>query len=76
MGPKGEPYTKTNWSTDCRPKDELQIQITDPSSRQTGRYKITNSNRLKENLKEKERLVAGARWAPDTMAEWPTDCRS
>jgi hypothetical protein len=40
--------------------------ITDPSSRQRGRYEITNCNCLKENLKEKEKFVAGPRWAPDT----------
>jgi hypothetical protein len=27
MGPKGEPDTKTNWSTDCRPQDDLQFQL-------------------------------------------------
>jgi hypothetical protein len=27
MGPKGEPDTKTNWSTDCRPQDELQLHF-------------------------------------------------
>jgi hypothetical protein len=26
MGPKEEPDTETNWSTDCRPQDELQLQ--------------------------------------------------
>jgi hypothetical protein len=26
MGPKGEPDTKANWSTGCRPQDELQLQ--------------------------------------------------
>jgi hypothetical protein len=26
MGPKGEPGTKMNWSTDCRPQDKLQQQ--------------------------------------------------
>jgi hypothetical protein len=31
--------------------------MTDPSSHQRGRYKITNRNYLKENLKEKEKLV-------------------
>jgi hypothetical protein len=41
-----------------------------------GRFKITNSNCLKENLEEKEKLVAGPRWAPDTMSDWLTDCRS
>jgi hypothetical protein len=27
MGPKGDPDTKTNWSTDCRPQDEHQLQL-------------------------------------------------
>jgi hypothetical protein len=31
---------------------------------------------LKENLKEKEKLVACSRWAPDTKTNWPTDRRS
>jgi hypothetical protein len=31
---------------------------------------------LSEKLKEKEKLVAGPRWAPDTKTDWPTDCRS
>jgi hypothetical protein len=35
-----------------------------------------NLNCLKENLKEKEKLVAGPRWAPDSKTDWPTDCRS
>jgi hypothetical protein len=30
----------------------------------------------KENVKEKEKLVAGPRWVPDTKTDWPTDCRS
>jgi hypothetical protein len=25
MDPKGEPNTKTNWSTNCRPQDEFQL---------------------------------------------------
>jgi hypothetical protein len=25
MGPKGESDTKTNWSNDCRPQDELHL---------------------------------------------------
>jgi hypothetical protein len=29
-----------------------------------------------ENLKEKEKLVSGPRWVPDTKMDWPTDCRS
>jgi hypothetical protein len=41
-----------------------------------GRYKIRNRNCLKENLKEKEKLAADSRWAPDTKTDWPTDCRS
>jgi dipeptidyl aminopeptidase/acylaminoacyl peptidase len=40
-----------------------------PSSRQRVRYKITNRNSLKENVKEEEKLVAGPRWAPDTKTE-------
>jgi hypothetical protein len=51
-------------------------KITDPSFRQRGRYNITNSNCLKENLKEIEKLVAGPRWAPNTKTDLPTDCRS
>jgi hypothetical protein len=39
-------------------------------------YKITNPQMSKENVKEKEKLVAGPRWAPDTKTDWPTDCRS
>jgi hypothetical protein len=30
MGPKGELDTKTNWSTDRRPQDELQLQPSYP----------------------------------------------
>jgi hypothetical protein len=37
--------------------------------------KITKRNYLKENLKDKEKLVAGPSWAPDTKTDWPTDCR-
>jgi hypothetical protein len=61
---------------DCAGKDQQQQQITDPSSRQSGRYKITNRQLSKENFKEKEKLVAGPRWVPDTKTEWSTDCRS
>jgi hypothetical protein len=56
--------------------DVREATITDPSSRQRGRYKITNRNCLQENHKEKEKLVAGPKWAPDTKTDWPTDCRS
>jgi hypothetical protein len=27
MGPKGRADTQTNWSTACRPQEELQLQI-------------------------------------------------
>jgi hypothetical protein len=50
--------------------------ITDPSSRQRGRYKITNTQMSEGNFKEKEKLVKSPRWAPDTKTDWPTDCRS
>jgi hypothetical protein len=30
----------------------------------------------KENVKEKEKLVVGPGWGPDTKADWATDCRS
>jgi hypothetical protein len=39
----------------------LKLGITDPSSRQRGRYEITNPQLSKENLKENEKLVAGPR---------------
>jgi hypothetical protein len=26
-----------------------------------------------EESKQKEKLVAGPRWAPDTMTDWPSD---
>jgi hypothetical protein len=51
-------------------------QITDPSSRQRGRYKITNSQLSKENLKDKKKICRGTRWLPDTKTDWPTDCQS
>jgi hypothetical protein len=54
---------------------QLQL-VTDPSSRQRGRYKITNPQLSKENFKEKEKFVAVPRWVPDTKTDWPTDCRS
>jgi hypothetical protein len=61
---------------DCAGEDQQQQQNTDPSSRQRGHYKITNPQLSKENFKEKEKLVAGPRWVPDTKTDWPTDCRS
>jgi hypothetical protein len=50
--------------------------ITDPSSPQRGRYKITKPQLSKGNFKEKEKLIKGPRWAPDTKTDWPSDCRS
>jgi hypothetical protein len=38
---------------------EIQQQITDPSPRQSGHPKITNSQLSKENFKKKEKLVTG-----------------
>jgi hypothetical protein len=61
---------------DCAGEDQQQQQITDLSSRQRGRYKISNSQLSKENVKEKEKLVTGPRWMPDTKTDWPTDRRS
>jgi hypothetical protein len=49
-----------------------RVKLQPPFSRQRGRYKLTNRNCLKENLKENEKLVAGPRWAPDTKTDWPT----
>jgi hypothetical protein len=61
---------------DCAGEDQQQQQITDPSFRQRGRYKITNPQLSEENFKKKEKLVVGPRWVPDTKTDWPTDCRS
>jgi hypothetical protein len=54
-------------------KDQQQHYITDPSSRQIGRYKIKNSQLSEENFKEKESLVTGFRWMPGAKTDWPTD---
>jgi hypothetical protein len=64
-------------ASDCSGKAQKQLyeKITDPSSRQRGRYKI-NAKLFKENFMEKYKLVAGPRWAPDTKRDWPTDCLS
>jgi hypothetical protein len=40
-----------------------------------GATKITTPQMSKENVKEKENLVAGPGWDPDTKTDWPTDCR-
>jgi hypothetical protein len=34
-----------------------------------GRYKITKPQLLKGNFEEKEKLVTGAKWAPDTRTD-------
>jgi hypothetical protein len=54
-------------------EDQQQLWITDPSSRQRGRYKITIPQLSKEHFKEKEKWVAGPRWVPDTKKNWATD---
>jgi hypothetical protein len=64
-----------NDSSGKGPEPNVQ-QITDPPSRQRGRHKIINPQLSEGNLKEKEKLVVGPRWAPDTKTDWPTDCRS
>jgi hypothetical protein len=61
---------------DCASKEQQQQSITDPSSRQRGRIKITNPKLFKKNFEEKEKLIAGPRRAPDTRTDWSTDCRS
>jgi hypothetical protein len=38
--------------------------------------KLQNSNCLKEKLKQKAKLVAGPRRAPDNKTDWSTDRRS
>jgi hypothetical protein len=35
-----------------------------------------NTQMYEGTFKEKEKLVKGPRWAPDTKTDWPTDCRS
>jgi hypothetical protein len=57
---------------DCAGHAQQQEQITDSSSRQRGRHKITNPQLSKENFKEKEKVVMG----PDSRTDWPTDRRS
>jgi hypothetical protein len=34
---------------------------------------MKNPQLSKENFKEKEKLVVGPRWVPDTKMDWPTD---
>jgi hypothetical protein len=61
---------------DCAGEVQQQQQITDPSSHQRGRYIISHPQLSKEKFKEKEKMVAGPTWVPDTKTDWPTDCRS
>jgi hypothetical protein len=61
---------------DCAGEDQQEQYITDTYSHQRRRYKITCPQLSKENFKEKEKLVAGPRWAPDTKKDWPTACPS
>jgi hypothetical protein len=63
-------------SAGLRPKSDCSGKAHDQLYSQRGRYKITKPQLSKENLREKEKLVAGPRWAPDTRTDWPTDCRS
>jgi hypothetical protein len=58
----------------ARPRSNCTV-IYDPSSRQRGRYKITNLQLCKGYFKEKDKLVTGPRWESDTRTDWPTDCR-
>jgi hypothetical protein len=36
-------------------------------------YIITNPQLSKENFREKEKLVTGPGWWPDTRTDWPID---
>jgi hypothetical protein len=56
----------------ARPRSNSTVNITDPSSRQRGRYKIIKPQLSKGNFKEKEKLVAGPKWVPDNKTDWPT----
>jgi hypothetical protein len=64
--------------SDCYGKVQKQLYSklqTRPLVREAA-TKITNPQLSKENFKEKEKLVAGPRWVPDTKIDWSTDCRS
>jgi hypothetical protein len=55
--------------TDCR----LILTKSDPISRQRGRYKITNLQLSKENLKEKKKIGRWSQmgaWHQDRLADW------
>jgi hypothetical protein len=64
---------KRNLSQIFRAAHVTVLCSSDPSSRQRGRYKITNPQLSKGNFKEKEKLVAGPKWAADTKTDWQTD---
>jgi hypothetical protein len=68
--------TASSIGSNPRSYSELPLRDFDSVLSSERALKITNRNCLKENLKEKEKLVAGSRWAPDTKTDWPTDCRS
>jgi hypothetical protein len=54
----------------CAGDARQKLNSIDPTSRQIGRPTSTNTQLSKGNLKEKEKLVAGPRWAPDTKTMW------
>jgi hypothetical protein len=59
---------------DCSGKAQKQLYSklqTRPLVRE-GAKKLQKS-KPEENFKEKVKLVAGPRWAPDTKTDWPTD---
>jgi hypothetical protein len=54
-----------------------KLKSIDPTSRQRGCLTSTNLKLSKKYSKrEREKLVAGPRWVPDTRTDGPTDCRS
>jgi hypothetical protein len=64
--------------SDCSGKTQKQLYSklqTRPLVRE-GATKEQIRNLSKRNFKEKEKLVAGPRWVPDTKTDWPTDCWS
>jgi hypothetical protein len=66
-------------SVGLRPRSDALAR---PRSNRTVNYRpVFLSERILQNnkpanFKEKEKLVAGPRQAPDTKTDWPTDCRS
>jgi hypothetical protein len=51
MGPKGEPDTKTNWSTDRRPQDKLDSTVARMRLRKPHIHKTTNHEVLSTNVR-------------------------